>query len=209
VRAEALALAGHAGGDEVERVELRVGVGERGAGLAPLVDDEVEVGRAVVRAHALAPGLDRDGHLAGPQLGQRHDRVRGVDDHLVPAAGGLRGEQVGLGVARRRLGVLEQRRIEVRHDAHAPARRVGTARAGADRVHLGRRLVLVALGEGIAGGIDRWTRGDGEDVARAVGAPGGDDRLEPGERVDPDLVRHRSAPARYWSMSSARSALER
>ena len=61
VGAEALALARDDGGNEVQRVDLRVGVRQRRAGLAALVDDDVHVGRAVlgVRAHALAPHVER------------------------------------------------------------------------------------------------------------------------------------------------------
>ncbi len=44
VGAEALALAGDRRGHEVERVQLRVGVRQRRAGLAALVDDQVDVG---------------------------------------------------------------------------------------------------------------------------------------------------------------------
>ena len=56
VGAEALALAGDRGGHEVQRVELRVRVRQRGAGLVALVDDQVHGRRASgVGAHALAP----------------------------------------------------------------------------------------------------------------------------------------------------------
>src|SRR4051795_11392385 len=57
VRGEALPLAGDRGRHEPERVELRVRVWKRGAGLAALVDDEVAAGAAGVGAHALAPCL--------------------------------------------------------------------------------------------------------------------------------------------------------
>ena len=63
VGAEALALAGDGGGDEVQRVQLRVRVGERGAGLRALVDDQVPAGRVDVCAHALAPGVDGEDDL--------------------------------------------------------------------------------------------------------------------------------------------------
>ena len=66
VGAEALALAGDRGGDEVQRVELRVGVRERGAALAALVDEQVHAGGAGagVDAHPLAPALHRVRQLA-------------------------------------------------------------------------------------------------------------------------------------------------
>ena len=76
VRAEALALARDGGGDEVERVDLRVGVGQRGAGLAALVDDHVDVGGVLgVRAHAVAPDADGGLHLLDVEVRQRRDRV--------------------------------------------------------------------------------------------------------------------------------------
>ena len=89
VGAEALALAGELGGDEVERVELGVGVRQRGAGLAALVDDHVHVGgvrrgRACRARQASTAAAD----LLGGQLGQRADRLRRADDHLVGAGGG-------------------------------------------------------------------------------------------------------------------------
>ena len=59
VGAEALALAGDGGGHEVQRVQLRVGVRERRARLAALVDDQVPAGGVGVRAHALPPGRRR------------------------------------------------------------------------------------------------------------------------------------------------------
>ncbi|MDQ5832643.1 MAG: hypothetical protein M3550_06245 [Actinomycetota bacterium] len=65
---------------------------QRGAGLLALVDDQVQVGRTGVLAHALAPyphcGLD----LLGRDLGQRMHRVRRVDDHLVGPERGLGSE---------------------------------------------------------------------------------------------------------------------
>ena len=108
VGAEALALAGHDGGDEVQRVDLRVRVRQRRAGLAALVDDDVHVRRAVlgVRAHPLAPDVERVGDLADLEVGQRDDRVGRVDDDLVGAARGRDAEQVGLG---ERLGLRARR----------------------------------------------------------------------------------------------------
>ena len=81
----ALALAGHDGRHEVQRVQLRVRVRQRGSRLAALVDDQLHVGATRVRAHALAPHLHRGGHLLDGQLGQRQHRLRPVDDHLVRA----------------------------------------------------------------------------------------------------------------------------
>src|SRR5690242_20833764 len=61
---EALALARDRGGDEVQGVDLGVGVRQRGAGLTALVDDHVHVGGVLgVDAAALAPHLDGGLHL--------------------------------------------------------------------------------------------------------------------------------------------------
>ena len=103
-------------------------------------------------AHPLAPDRHRRLDLRGRDLGQRVHRVGRVDDHLVVAVRGLGGEQVrlaaaagerilaGRGLARR------QRRVEVRHHAHLPAR-VSVAPPRSQPVELGRRAVLVAGGE--------------------------------------------------------------
>ena len=58
VRPRALALARDVRGHEVQRVELRVRVRQRRAGLAALVDDQLHARARGVRAHPLAPGLD-------------------------------------------------------------------------------------------------------------------------------------------------------
>ena len=189
VGAEALALAGHDGGDEVQRVDLRVRVRQRGAGLAALVDDDVHVGRAVlgVRAHPLAPHVERVDDLADLEVGERGDRVRGVDDDLVRAARRRDGEQVGLGEGLRRRAARVERRIEVGHDAHAPARGVRRTAVGAQRVGLRRRAVLVTLEEGILLGVDRVGRRGGQAAARPRGAVGSDDRPVAGERIDADF----------------------
>jgi hypothetical protein len=188
VGAEALALARDGGGDEVERVDLRVGVGQRGAGLAALVDDHVDVGGVRgVCAHALAPDADGGAHLVDLELGERVDRLRRVDDDLVAAPRRRGREQVALGERRRRLALLVERRVEVRHDAHGPARRVRAVAVRAQREHLGRRAVLVALEEGVGLGVDRRARLGAQAAARARGALGGDDRLQAGQRVDADL----------------------
>ena len=63
VGAGPLALAGDRGRDEGQRVELGVGVLERGPGAAALVDDQLHVGGVGVGAHPLAPGGDRGGEL--------------------------------------------------------------------------------------------------------------------------------------------------
>ena len=94
VRAEALALAGDGGRHEVQRVELAACAA--GAGLAALVDAEVHVRRAVVRAHPLAPDLDGRDDLLDRQLGERLHRLGALTMTSWRAARGERGEELGL-----------------------------------------------------------------------------------------------------------------
>ncbi len=134
VGGEALALAGDRGGHEAQRVELGVGVRERGAGLAALVDDQVPA-RAVRRARACARARppSRSASCVGLELDERVDHVGRVDDHLVVAGGRLRGVEVRVGV---RLGLVRvggQRRVQVRarrgrSSPACPARRRRAAR---------------------------------------------------------------------------------
>ncbi len=71
-----LALAGDRRGHEVERVELRVRVRERRAGLAALVDDQVAARGIAVRVQPLAPDLHRLRDLRGLEVGERSDGRR-------------------------------------------------------------------------------------------------------------------------------------
>ena len=89
VGAEALALAGHRGGHEVQRVAARRACAERRALAAARRREtctyaRVRRARASARATARPPRL----HLLGGQLGERDDRLRRVDDQLVAAARG-------------------------------------------------------------------------------------------------------------------------
>ena len=65
VGGEALALARHGGGDERQRVELRVRARERGAALAALVDQQVHEGGVGVGAHAVRHAIGGGRHLLG------------------------------------------------------------------------------------------------------------------------------------------------
>ena len=143
VGAEALTLAGDRGGDEVQRVQLRVRVRERGSGLPALVDDQVLAGGVRVRSHALAPGVDGEEHLLGRQRREVRDRLGRVDDHLVPAGRGLGGGEVRVGVALRRLrlGVSAGYLFATRGPA-----------TGCRRCRARRRLILVAGGERVRAG---------------------------------------------------------
>ncbi len=88
VGAEPLALAGDRRRDEVERVQLGVGVRQRCPRLASLVDDQVQAGRVGVRAHPLAPHLHCEQDLLDAQLAERDHGLGRIDDHLVRAARG-------------------------------------------------------------------------------------------------------------------------
>src|SRR6185437_11452466 len=74
VSSAALALACHLGGHEVECVQLRMGVLERGTRLPPLVDDQLNVGAVRVCLHALAPNLHRPRQALWRKLREREDR---------------------------------------------------------------------------------------------------------------------------------------
>ena len=135
VGAEALALARDGRRDEVQRVELGMGVRQRRAAEVPLVDEHVHAGRAGVRAHARAPGLHRHGDLLRRDVGQRGHRVGRVDDHLVRAGRRLRAEQVGLGLGRqrRRPRARAPGRGSAPRARSSPACRVRRRRAGPRR----------------------------------------------------------------------------
>ena len=191
VGGEALAFARHGRGHERQRVQLRVRVRQRGARVAPLVDDQVRVGGARVGALPLAPDADGCLDLLDVELRQRPDRVGRVDDHLVPARRRLAGEQVRLAAARAErvagsLALAGQRRVAVRHHAHGPAV------AGGQSLQLGRRLLLVAGRERVVRRIDRRARGRLDERSRAVLAVAGHDRAQSCELVDAQL-RHRAA----------------
>jgi hypothetical protein len=188
VRGEPLALAGDQRRYKAERVQLRVRVRKRRPGSAALVHEQVPARRRGVRAQPLAPDLQRGGQLLGRQVGERGDGARRVHDHLVRTARRLRGEEVRVRLGRRYGRVRLERRVQVGHDAQRPARPVRLAALGADGMDLGRRAILVALEERVGLGIDRLRRLDGVAVAGPRGASGGDDRLQPRQRVDADLV---------------------
>ena len=81
-------------------------VRQRGAALAALVDQQVDEGGVGVGAHAGAPG--HGGGLDLLRASRSASEVTGigrVDDHLLRAGGGLGGEEVGVGVRRRALGL--------------------------------------------------------------------------------------------------------
>jgi len=61
------------------------------------------------------------------------------------------------------------------------------AHRGTQRVELRRSAVLVTLGERVALGVGSLCRSAGRLAPGTPGAPSGDDRLVPAQRVDPDL----------------------
>ena len=187
VRAEALALAGDGGGDEVQRVDLRVGVGQRGAGLAALVDDDVDVGGASRRARACARATRRPpAHLLDVEVGQRGDRVGGVDDDLVAPRAGATAKRSGFAKGR-------AARCPGRAPDRGWARRARASRAcPARRRWRAARRSRAACGPRGPRGRDPSRcrsvgRGGGEASARPRGAIGGDDGPVAGERVDANL----------------------
>src|SRR6476620_11626984 len=209
VGADPLALAGDRGGNERQRVELRVSVLERGAGTAALVDDQLQVGGLGVSSHPLPPGGDRGGELLLVKVRHRGQVLGGVDQHLVRTLGRARGEEVGFagpfggqqGIARAgegarlgagRLSVLlvrksaPERGIEVGNHPRGPPGAVGLAAPRARRVELGRGAVLAALAEGAVLWSLRLARARREAV-RAGGPAGGEDRPQPRQLVDADL----------------------
>ena len=127
-------LAGdEAGRGEGQADDLGVGVLERRAGGRPLVQEEEGPQAPRIGAHrGQAVGPDAHGQLGllGLQVGQAHDVPGAVQHHLVHAL------------------LRRQGRELVGDHPHEPPGRVGGAASGADRGHLGGRLVLVAGAEG-------------------------------------------------------------
>ena len=142
-------------------------------------------------AHALAPDLHRGGDLLDRRARPARSPARGAltITSCAPRAG-VRGEQVGVGArARGSPASGVERGVEVGHDPHRPARACpGAPPPGRTRVDLGRRAVLVALGERVGLGVDRRGRASARSPPPGrVGALAGDDRPLPGERVDAQL----------------------
>ena len=209
----ALALAGDRRRHEAERVELRVGVLERGPGVGALVDDQVHVGRVGVGAHPLAPGADRAGEPLRRQAGERGLVLRGADDHLVGAQSRLGAEQVGLAARGGAEGIDGagdaglQRPAARRPAAPRPSRRSAPDRGwgpsgrsspacparrrpgGSPRPRAGcdprapRRTGSARRRRGAAPAAPR-SKASGRSAR-----PGREDRPQAGELVDPDLWR--------------------
>ena len=167
-------------------------VRQRRARHAALVHEHVHVSGRLVRAHALAPDLDCGLELLGRGLPEAGDRLRRVHDHLVRAGGRPRGEQLGLAAAGAervdgRLVVARERGVEIGHDANRPARGVGPAAVRAQREHLRRRAVLVALHEGVGLRIDVHRGLDLVEPAGPAGPLAGDDGPQPRQGIDAQL----------------------
>src|SRR5581483_10681421 len=220
----ALALARDLGRDEAQRVELGMGVLERGPRVRALVDDQVDVGGIRgVGAHALAPRGHRARESLIAELGERRGVLRRVDDHLVGARCGLEGEQARLARARRgaerirgareaglrggagarraavRAAVGAQHRVEVRHRPRRPARRIRRAPSGAACPDLRRGSVLASLAEGaVLRGIVTGDAGRGHERVGARRPAGRQDRAQARELVDADLGSvHLGEPGTY------------
>ena len=182
-------LAGH----ERQPEDLGVRVGERGAGLAAVVDDDLGVadlgGRGVGGEAALQDVHD----LGRVHVGQLVDAavvVRRVDEHLVDAAG-VGGDVHRTEVVDDEAGGPVERRVQVREDAHLP---VVTALDGVER-HEGGILVARAERTG-APGIGLDLRRPGSEVARSPCPLGHDRDPPPGEWVETQLT-HSEAQDRH------------
>ena len=77
--------------------------------------------------------------------------------------------------------------IEIGHHAHEPPGGVRSTPAGAERVKLRRGSLLVPLEERVGLGIHGGPCGDGELAPGPPGALAGDDRPQPGQRIEPEL----------------------
>ena len=117
--------------DEVERDELRVRMLDRRARGLAVVHERLRVHAAVRRDGTRARSRSATNTSVAASARERAEVgvVRGGEDHDFVRAG----------------HAVADDRVLVRHDAHAPARRVG--RAGTEARDLGRRLVLVAGAE--------------------------------------------------------------
>ena len=159
-----------AGGEHLERRELRAVVAERGArgrgGVGPALEPDRDHGQVGVRVGEQGGilGLGGDAHERGDRRLDVALRVAllGPGERVLALAGGCDGD------GHRRIGVFEAR------DARVPARaRLGVPRvAGAGGEPLAQRAVRVAAGAGGAGARDR-----GADPQALV-------------RADEDLVAH-------------------
>ena len=146
-----------AAGHEVQRVELGVRVRQRRAALAALVDEHVHARGAAacarIRVAPDAPSRPRPAPARRSAIEVTGSGALTITSCAPVAGSAVKRSGLRVGAAARR--VRRERRVEVRHDAHAPAGRVGRAAVGPHGVDLGRRAVLVAREERVLLGVDR------------------------------------------------------
>ena len=167
VGAEALALARDRRGDEVQRVELRVGVRERRAALVALVDDQVHARGARVGAHPLPPCAHRGGQ-------RRRARGRRASS---PARARSRSPRGRPWPAGRRTGRARPRA------AAAPPRPTRPGRGWGRRGPASRRRPPRARAAAPAACGPRGRAGTGRPRGRAAGADGRRTRRPAGPRA--------------------------
>ncbi len=140
---EGALLVEHLAGHERQAEQLPVGVRQRRAGLAAVVDDRLRV--ADVRGRGVVDEAALEGHheLAGGLVVEAVERLRvvgGVDEHLVDA-GALGGDVHRAVVVDGEALLAVECRVQVGHDPHPPVA------ALADRLERRRRGFLVAGAE--------------------------------------------------------------
>ena len=182
---EPLALARDGGGHERQRVELGVGVRQRGPGRLALVHDHVHVARLRVRADPLAPDAHRLRQAVRAEVEQRPDRLGPVDHHLVRPGRRARGEQLRLAAARLPAGSLDRAvaRPPARGTCSAPPARASPARRARRRPAAARRPPAGVWSswpsqERVGLGVDHGARGGVDERARAGAALARDDHAQ-------------------------------
>ena len=183
--------------------QLSVGMGDRGAGLATVIDDRLRVAH-VWRGRVLEEAaLEHEHHLGGIGVADGVDAgvvVAGQHEHLVGAAG------LGLDVHRatvmdgERLVAVEGR-VQVGDHAHAPRA------ALVDGLERGQRHLLVARAERarpIRVGFDLDDAG--REIGRTLRTLGHDRDPPPGEWIQTQLT-HSTLQLRTLRMPSGRTGL--
>ena len=151
--------------NEVERDQLRVGMLDRRAGGLAVIDEGVSV-TMPMREVEREPVAQHEEHLGRGivvEVGEGAVVCGGQHDHLVRAG-----------------NTVADDRVLVRHDAHAPARRIGCAGAGPR--DFGRCLALVAVAERAGGNGRRHGGPSVRNVSGRVERPGATMTPRPGHR---------------------------
>ena len=168
--------------------QLAVGVGDRRAGLAPVVDDRLRVPHVQAPSVLLEPVPHRRHDQPGLRLvevGPRCVVVGAEHEHLVDARGPRLGED-GAEVIDAQLAVAVEGGVPVRNDPDQPLA------LGSVALERRRRLLLVARAERAGPGrSDLHVELAGREVDGAGRPVGRDRHPAAGERIEPQLA-HRS-----------------